>query len=114
MPRELPEDAETAEKTASHGETEQRRQHGGDACDQRPAKPTAIDQHELRANTNSVHERVCARARFVLIAARAAGGSHAMPSAPFRLCVFVSPCETVFSAVSAPSDNSRTRFTCRT
>ena len=50
--RELPEDAETAEKTASHGETEQRRHDREDACDQRPAKPAASDQHESRANTN--------------------------------------------------------------
>src|SRR5712691_7894614 len=56
--RRVPESSESPEVTGSHGETEQRRQHGGDACDQRPAKPAAI--------------------------ARAAGGSHAMPSAPFR------------------------------
>jgi len=58
------------ETTGIHRETEQRRQHGEDAC------------------------------------ARAAGWSHATPSAPFRLRVFVSPCETVVSAVSASSVNS--------
>src|SRR5207249_7481474 len=44
--RRVPELSECPEVTGSHGETEQRRQHGGDACDQRPAKPAAIDEHE--------------------------------------------------------------------
>src|SRR5439155_22821567 len=46
------ESSESPEATGKHRETEQRRHHGEDACDQRPAKPAASDQHESRANTN--------------------------------------------------------------
>src|ERR1700720_243817 len=47
--------------------------------------------------------KVCARAPFALIAARVAGWSHARRSAPFRLCVFVAPRESVTSDSSDDS-----------
>ena len=93
----------------AHGFT--RRNEATETTQRRNVRPAAGEAGRQRsARMACEHKRgfakVCARAPFVLIAARVAGWSHATRSAPFRLCVFVSLCESV---TSDPSDDSNVR-----